>query len=69
MRTHVQGEVALAPPAAGAGAVERCWGSLQVWSLGVMLYLLVYPTEPPFMWDTTGQKQIKYKPSEDPIQD
>jgi len=36
-----------------------------VWSLGVMLYLLVYPTEPPFMWDTTGQKQIKYKPSED----
>ena len=42
---------------------------LQVWSLGVMLYLLVYPTEPPFMWDTTGQKQIKYKPSEDPIQD
>mmetsp|Transcript_29383 Transcript_29383/g.69973 ORF Transcript_29383/g.69973 Transcript_29383/m.69973 type:complete len:445 (+) Transcript_29383:97-1431(+) len=36
-----------------------------VWSLGVMLYLLAYPRVPPFMKDKTGQTQIKYKPSED----
>ncbi|CAE7589047.1 mek1 [Symbiodinium sp. CCMP2456] len=36
-----------------------------VWSLGVMLYLLVYPKAPPFMRDGTGQKQIKYNPIED----
>ena len=44
---------------------------LQVWSLGVMLYLLMYPNFPPFIAGTAqnvAQNTLKYKPEQDPIQ-
>jgi len=38
-----------------------------VWSLGVMLYLLTYSKPPPFYRDGTGQKQMAYSPRTDPV--
>mmetsp|Transcript_59837 Transcript_59837/g.123792 ORF Transcript_59837/g.123792 Transcript_59837/m.123792 type:complete len:453 (+) Transcript_59837:76-1434(+) len=40
-----------------------------VWSLGVMLYLLMYPNFPPFIAGTAqnvAQNTLKYKPEQDP---
>ncbi|CAE7761819.1 unnamed protein product [Symbiodinium sp. CCMP2592] len=37
-----------------------------VWSLGVMLYLLMYPNNPPFLADPVGPNTLKYKPQQDP---